>query len=83
MGRSGSRPGWKARVATQASPIVTPDSTIFYASGGKSYVIKAGQSRYCRRHQRTGRWQLRTSPAVAPGMLIIKGTKYLYGIGRK
>lgn len=69
-------------VSTQSSPIVAPDGTIFLASGGKSYVIKAGPKLDI----------LATndledpspaSPAAAHGMLVIKGGKFLYGIGKK
>ena len=69
-------------VETQSSPIVTPDGVIFCASGGKSYVIKAGPKLDIVATNELDDGSS-ASPAVAPGMLIIKGTKYLYGIGRK
>ena len=79
------RERFKARLeglATQTSPIVTPDGTIILASGGKSYVIKAG-------HQldivATNDLDdpSPASPAAAHGMLVIKGGKNLYGIANR
>ena len=69
-------------VSTQSSPIIAPDGTIFLASGGKSYVIKAGPKLDI----------LATndledpspaSTAAAHGMLVIKGGRFLYGVGMK
>ncbi len=69
-------------VSTQSSPIVTPSGTIYLASGGKSYVIKAGE-----RLDRLAANDLEdpspASPAAAHGMLVIKGGQFLYGIGTK
>ena len=76
---------FKARlegITTQASPIVAPDGTIFFASGGKSYVVKAGhQLDIVATNDLDDPGP--ASPAAAHGMLVIKGAKYLYGIGKR
>jgi len=69
-------------VSTSSSPIVAPDGTIFLASAGKSYVIKAGPKIDILATNELGDGSS-ASPAVAHGMLILKGSKYLYGIGKK
>ncbi|HEY2148444.1 MAG TPA: hypothetical protein VGH32_10935, partial [Pirellulales bacterium] len=69
-------------VSTQSSPIVTPNGTIYLASGGKSYVIKATE-----KLDRLATNDLEdpspASPAVGHEMLVIKGGRFLYGIGNK
>jgi deoxyribose-phosphate aldolase len=64
------------------SPIATADGRIYYASAGKSHVIKAGE-----KQDLLGSSDLgdpgRASPAVAAGRLYLKGGRYLYCIGRK
>ncbi|HEV2971121.1 MAG TPA: PQQ-binding-like beta-propeller repeat protein [Pirellulales bacterium] len=69
-------------VATQASPIVTAEGVIYLASAGRSYVIKAGPNLdilSVNDLDDPGP----ASPAAAHGMLILKGSKYLFGIGKK
>ena len=69
-------------VSTQSSPIVTRNGTIYLASGGKSYVIKAGE-KLDRLATNDLEDQSPASPAAAHGMLVIKGGRFLYGIGKK
>jgi outer membrane protein assembly factor BamB len=64
------------------SPIVTADGRIYLASGGKSYVLKAGP-----KPEILGRADLNdagnASPAAADGKLFIKGRQFLWCIGAK
>jgi hypothetical protein len=69
-------------LSTAASPIATADGHIYFASAGKSFVLRAGPkldivatndlSDSCN-----------ASPAVSDGKIILKGSKFLYGIGKK
>jgi outer membrane protein assembly factor BamB len=69
-------------VEPAASPVATPDGRVYFATAGKSYVLKAGP-----RPEVLGRSDLgdpsRASPAVAGGRLFLKGGRYLYCIGNK
>jgi outer membrane protein assembly factor BamB len=69
-------------IDTAPSPFATPDGRIYFASSGKSYVLQAGSE-----FKVLGRSDLgdpsRASPAVAGGRLFLKGTRYLYCIGKE
>lgn len=69
-------------VSTQSSPIVTPQGILYFASAGKSYVVKAGHKLDI---LATNDLQdpCLSAPAVANGRLILKGSKYLYCVGKK
>jgi len=69
-------------VSTPSSPIVTPQGILYFASAGKSYVIKAGPKLDI---LATNDLEdpCQSAPAVASGRLILKGSKYLYCVGKK
>jgi len=69
-------------VSTASSPIVTPQGIVYFASAGKSYVIKAGPKLDI---LATNDLQdpSQSAPAVAGGRLILKGSRFLYCIGKK
>jgi outer membrane protein assembly factor BamB len=69
-------------VNLSASPLVTPEQNLVFASGGKSIVVPAGPT-----FEITATNELDddcpASPAVAGGRLFIKGAAHLYCIGSK
>jgi outer membrane protein assembly factor BamB len=69
-------------MSSAASPIVTADGLIYFASAGKSYVVRAGK-----KYELVSTNDLddpcAASPAVGTGKLILKGQQYLFCIGRK
>ena len=69
-------------VSTQSSPIVTPQGILYFASAGKSYVVKAGPKLDI---LATNDLQdpCESAPAVAPGRLLLKGSKFLWCVGKK
>jgi hypothetical protein len=69
-------------VETAASPVATPEGHIYFASGGISYVVKAGPPPEILARNDLGD-PGRASPAVAGGRLFLKGGRYLYCIGKK
>ena len=64
-----------------ASSAAKPDDRIYIASGGKSYVVKAGPKLDVLGVNDLGDASL-ASPAVANGRLFIKGGRNLYCIGK-
>ncbi|HTU18172.1 MAG TPA: PQQ-binding-like beta-propeller repeat protein [Gemmataceae bacterium] len=69
-------------VSTASSPFTTPEGRIYFASAGKSYVVKAGAKLdVLAVNDLEDRSQ--ASPAVANGYIFLKGRKYLYCIGDK
>jgi outer membrane protein assembly factor BamB len=64
------------------SPVVTADGRIFFASGGKSFVIQAGPKLELLGTNDLGDFA-QASPAVADGRLFIKGGRNVYCIGAK
>ena len=70
------------KVNTTASPVVTADGRLYFASAGKSVVVKVGP-----KFELLGTSDLgdsaNTSPAVAHGKLVLKGGKFLYCVGKK
>ena len=71
-------PGLSPRV----SPVATADGRIYYASAGKSYVVKAGLPLEILGTSDLGDGS-DASPAVAGERLFLKGARFLYCIGKK
>jgi outer membrane protein assembly factor BamB len=69
-------------VSTASSPFTTPEGRIYFASSGKSYVVKAGAKLDVLAVNDLGDGS-QASPAVADGCIFLKGRKYLYCIGDK
>jgi outer membrane protein assembly factor BamB len=70
-------------ITPSASPIATPDGRIYFASCGKSYVIKAGPKFELLATNDLNDGAAYTTPAVSGGRLFIKGKSYLWCIGNK
>jgi outer membrane protein assembly factor BamB len=64
------------------SPVATADGLLYCASGGKSYVLRAGPRAEVLARNDLGDAS-RASPAVASGRLYIRGGRYLYCIGKQ
>ena len=71
-----------AGVELAASPILTPENNLLFASGGKSIVVPAGP-KFDIAETNDLQDPSPASPAVAGGRIFIKGGKYLYCIGNK
>jgi outer membrane protein assembly factor BamB len=69
-------------ISTASSPIATPDGRIYFAGAGKSYVLKAGPKLDILATNDLGDG-CEASPAVADGKIFLKGSKFLYCIGKK
>jgi outer membrane protein assembly factor BamB len=67
-------------ISTWASPFATQDGTIYFASAGKSYVIKAADKLSVLATNDIGE-ENRASVAVADGKIILRGGKNLYCVG--
>ena len=68
--------------STAASPIATPEGRIYFATAGKSYVIRAGpEFRVLAVNDLSD--PCHASPAVADGKIFLKGSKFIYCIGAK
>jgi outer membrane protein assembly factor BamB len=71
-----------AGVEAAASPVLTPDGLLYFASAGKSIVVPAGPE-----FKIAATSDLKdgspASPAVANGRLYLKGARNLYCVGRK
>jgi outer membrane protein assembly factor BamB len=63
------------------SPVATADGRIYFASGGKSFVVQAGPKLDVLGTADLGD-PSQASPAVADGRLFIKGGRNLYCVGR-
>jgi outer membrane protein assembly factor BamB len=70
-------------ISPSASPIACPDGRIYFASSGKSYVIKAGPEFEILATNDLEDGPDYTTPAVSNGRLFIKGKSYLWCIGTK
>jgi outer membrane protein assembly factor BamB len=68
--------------AAAVSPVSTADGVIYFASSGKSYVIKDGAT-----FEQLGSSSLDdgnyASPAISDGCIFLKGQRFLYCIGKK
>ncbi|HEY7154607.1 MAG TPA: PQQ-binding-like beta-propeller repeat protein [Gemmataceae bacterium] len=69
-------------VSTASSPFTTTDGRLYFASAGKSYVVKAGPKLEVLAVNDLGDGS-QASPAVADGCIFLKGRKHLYCIGNK
>ncbi len=69
-------------VSTASSPFTTPEGRIYFASAGKSYVVKAGAKLDVLAVNDLADGS-QASPAVAEGCIFLKGRKQLYCIGHK
>jgi outer membrane protein assembly factor BamB len=70
-----------AGVSTTSSPITTPEGRIYLASAGKSYVLKVGLKPEVLAGNDLGD-SSPASAAVAHGCLFLKGSRYLWCIGK-
>ena len=71
------------RITPSASPIATPDGRIYFASPGRSYVIKAGPRFEVLAGNDLDDGPDYTTAAVSNGRIFIKGKSYLWCIGKK
>lgn len=74
------------KITPSASPIVCPDGRIYFASSGKSYVIKEGpkfELLATNDLESAGGGHDYATPAVSGGRIYIKGRLNLWCIGRK
>lgn len=69
-------------VSTWASPVATSDGRIYFASAGKSYVLKAGDKLEVLATNDIGE-ENRASAAVSDGRIFLRGDKNLYCIQKK
>jgi outer membrane protein assembly factor BamB len=69
-----------AGVSTYASPFVTKDERIYFASAGKTYVLKVGDKLETLAVNDLGE-DNRASAAVSGGKIYLRGNKTLYCIG--
>lgn len=68
--------------AIQASPFATPDGRIYYASAGTTNVVKAGEKYELLATNELGD-SSSASAAVSDGVIIFKGAKNLFCVGKK
>ncbi len=71
-----------AGVSTASSPIATPDGRIYFASAGKTFVVRAGPKFELLATNDLGDPNS-SSPAVSGGRLILKGQRHLFCVGEK
>lgn len=71
------------KISPSASPIAAPDGRIYFASSGKSYIIKSGPKYELLASNDLEGGQTYATPAVSDGKLYIKGRFYLWCIGEK
>jgi outer membrane protein assembly factor BamB len=71
-----------ARLTPSASPIATPDGRIYFASPGKSYVIRADPKLEILATNDLNDGADYTTPAASEGRIFIKGKSYLWCIGK-
>jgi outer membrane protein assembly factor BamB len=69
-------------VSTAPSPFTSPDGRIYFASAGKTVVIKAGPKLEVLATNDLAD-PSEASAAVSDGKIILKGSRYLYCIGKK
>jgi len=71
------------KISPSASPIACADGRIFFASSGRTYVIRAGTKFEVLATNDLNDGPDYTTPAVSNGRLFIKGKSYLWCIGTK
>jgi len=64
------------------SPIATPEGNIYYATSGRSYVIKAGPKLEILAKNDLGDQHF-SSPAVSDGRIYLRGIRFLFCVGAK
>src|SRR5262249_21937933 len=77
---------WEARaphLSPSASPVATPEGRIYFASPGRTYVLKAGPKLEVLAVNDLDDVPDFTSPAIAGGRIFIKGKSYLWCVGKK
>jgi outer membrane protein assembly factor BamB len=69
-------------ISTSSSPVATADGRIYCASAGRSFVVRAGPKfELLATNDLNDASQ--ASPAVADGMIYLKGREYLWCIGKR
>jgi len=71
-----------AGVNPDVSPIASADGRIYFATAGKSIVLKAGPTLEILAESDLGD-PCGAAPAVADGRIFLKGRAFLYAIGNK
>ncbi len=71
------------RLSPSTSPIATPDGRLYFASSGRSYVIKAGPTFELLASNDLNDGDPFVTPAVSNGRIYVKGKSYLWCIGEK
>jgi len=69
-------------ISAWASPIVTPEGNIYCASSGTSFIIKAGPKCEILATNNLGDPN-HAAPAISDGKIYLRGTKFLYCVGKK
>jgi outer membrane protein assembly factor BamB len=69
-------------VSVASSPIAMPDGRIYFASAGKTFVVKAGPKFELLTTSDLGE-PTATSAAVSGGRLYLKGSRHLFCVGKK
>src|SRR5581483_8183894 len=69
-------------VDRSASPVLTPEGRLYFAGAGKSVIVPVGPKYEVEATNDLGD-PSRASPAVAGGRLYLKGSRYLYCVGRQ
>ena len=69
-------------ISTWASPVATSDGRIYFASAGRSYVLKTGSKIEVLATNEIGE-ENRASAAVSDGRIFLRGDKNLYCIIKK
>ncbi|MHB9049905.1 MAG: PQQ-binding-like beta-propeller repeat protein [Pirellulales bacterium] len=69
-------------VSTMPSPVVTPEGRVYFASAGKSYVLQAGPKLEILATNDLGDPNP-ASAAISAGKIYLKGSRFLYCIGKK
>src|SRR5262249_10574974 len=69
-------------VSTSASPVATADGRLYFASAGKSHIVRAGPKFELLATNDLGE-PGPASAAVAGGRIYLKGTRSLFCIGKK
>ncbi len=69
-------------VSTLASPVATPEGRVYFASAGKSYVLKSGPALEILATNDLGDGG-HGSPAISGARIFLKGNTTLFAVGKK
>ena len=69
-------------VSTTASPFATADGRVYFASAGRSIVVKVGPKPEILATNELGE-ETGASAAVSGGRIYLKGRSHLYAVGKK